>query len=117
MDQARGTRGQFGATTVDSGLSYGGVGAVEVRIRKREHRYDLSDRATAVTAAGKPPGWLEIAEEVVAQEGMNVNRRGVVFVSAVEGRDIAALALRVADASLAVYSALLDYEAEPLPSM
>ncbi|HEX2109994.1 MAG TPA: hypothetical protein VHF67_00445 [Gaiellaceae bacterium] len=37
-----------------------------------------------------------------------MNRRGVVFVSAVEGRDLAALAARLAETSLAVHAALLD---------
>ena len=43
---------------------------------------------------------------------MNVNRRGVVLVGAVEGRDLAALALRVADASAAFYMAFLDHQTE-----
>jgi hypothetical protein len=42
---------------------------------------------------------------VVEREGPNVNRRGVGFVPAVEGRDIAALAARVADTSRAVHAA------------
>ncbi|HEX2110554.1 MAG TPA: hypothetical protein VHF67_03280 [Gaiellaceae bacterium] len=68
-----------------------------------------TDDGAAVREAGTPGrGWLETAEHVVAREGMNVNRRGVVFVSAVEGRDLAALAARLAETSLAVHAALLD---------
>jgi hypothetical protein len=39
-----------------------------------------------------------------------VNRRGVVFVPAVEGRDLAWLASRVAECSRAVYGALLELD-------
>ena len=56
-------------------------------------------------------GWLPVAEALVAEEGFNVNRRGVVFVPAMEGRDLATLAARLAATSLAVYQELL--EADP----
>jgi hypothetical protein len=45
---------------------------------------------------------------VVAEEGFNVNRRGVVFVPVIEGRDIDELASRLAETSVAVYAALLE---------
>jgi hypothetical protein len=38
---------------------------------------------------------------------MNISRSGVVFVPAVEGRDLALLATRLADASMNVHQALL----------
>ena len=41
---------------------------------------------------------------------LNVNRRGVVFVPTVRPDWVDALAARVADASLAVYEALLELE-------
>jgi hypothetical protein len=41
-------------------------------------------------------------------EGFNVNRRGALFVPAVEGRDIAMLALRLAETAGTVYLALLE---------
>jgi hypothetical protein len=44
----------------------------------------------------------------VAEEGMNVNRAGRVFVRVHERRDIEDLRRRVAERSLAVYGALLD---------
>jgi hypothetical protein len=44
----------------------------------------------------------------VAEEGFNVNRAGVVFVPGFEGRDLAMLALRLADTSRAVYAELLE---------
>jgi len=48
---------------------------------------------------------------VVAAEGFNVNRRGVIFVPAVEGRDIAALVRRLALTSRTAYLTLLELEA------
>jgi hypothetical protein len=81
-----------------------------VFVRKRGHRYDIDDGGAAVAAAGKPDGWLGIAEDVVELEGLNVNRRGVVFVPAVEGRDIASLAARVSACAYEVHAALLDRE-------
>ena len=60
--------------------------------------------------AGRAPGWLERANRVVDAAGFNINRRGVVFVPAVAGRDIALLAVRLADASRAVYLAVLELE-------
>lgn len=99
---------EYGTTTLDSGLVYGGHGPVEVHVRKRGRRYDISDGAGAVSAAGRPAGWLDAAERVVAEADLNVNRRGVVFVRVVEGRDVGALTRRVAEASLAVYEALLE---------
>jgi hypothetical protein len=60
-------------------------------------------------ALGAPSDWLRVAEKVVAQEGFNVNRRGVVFVTIVHGRrDLARIALRLADCSESVRAALLD---------
>jgi hypothetical protein len=95
---------------VDSGACYGDGDAAEVSIRKRGRRYDLNDRGAATTKAGKPRGWFEVAQRLVAQEGFNVNRAGVISVHVVEGRDLASVALRLADISLAVYAKLLELE-------
>jgi hypothetical protein len=67
-------------------------------------------RATSprVSRSGKPVGWLARVEDLVAIEGFNVNRRGVLFVPAVEGRDISALAFRLAETSRKVYLTLLE---------
>jgi hypothetical protein len=100
--------GETGEIVLETAFSYGDE-PVRVRVRKRGRRYDLTDDGSAVRKAGASGrGWLATAEHVAAEEGMNVNRRGVVFVSAVEGRDVAALAARLAETSLAVHAALLD---------
>jgi hypothetical protein len=79
-------------------------------VRRRGVRYDIDDMGGAVAFAGKPPGWLEAAERVVETLGWNVNRNGVVFVQAVEGRDIDALVRRTGEASAAVLEALFALE-------
>lgn len=95
-------------TTVDTGLNYRAGEPVLVQVRRRGHRYDISDDGTAVALAGKPDDWLHETERLVAVEGFNTNRRGVIFVPAVEGRDIASLTLRLASTSRTVYLTLLD---------
>jgi hypothetical protein len=98
-------------------LTYSDGDAVVIRVRKRAHRYDIDDDGAAVAkarAAGTTRRWLEVAERVVAEDALNVNRRGVVFVPAVEGRDIEALARRVAATSRAVESELLAVDPENL---
>jgi len=94
---------------VEPGPAYGDGEPVRIRIRKRGRRYDIDDDGVAWEKAGASGrSALEAADHVVALEGFNVNRSGVVFVPAVEGRDIDALAARIADCSLAVYSELLE---------
>jgi hypothetical protein len=86
------------------------TGSVPILVRRRADRYYLDDRGVSVAEArglGAPADWLRIAEEVVAREGFNVNRRGVVFVTIVHA-DPAATALRLADCAAAVGEALLD---------
>ena len=97
-----------GEVVLDSGLAYGDGEPVEVLVRKRLHRFMLSDRGRAVDKAGKPSGWREAAE--VACLPVNVDRQGTVFVPVVEGRDLGDLVVRFADASRAVHEALLVLE-------
>jgi hypothetical protein len=79
-------------------------------VRKRGHRYDIDGLGGAVTGPGTPPGWMAVAERVVAEEGLNVNRPGRVFASVIEGRDLDALVMKVARTSLAVHAALLELD-------
>jgi len=109
---ARATWGEHGEALLDTDRRYTPGRPVRVLIRKRGPRYDLDDRGEAVRLAGAPDGWLVAAQRAVEAESLNVNRRGVVFVPAVEGRDLVRLACRVADASLAVHAALLELDRE-----
>lgn len=87
------------------------TGAIPIVVHKRFIRYDIDDRGEAVArarAAGALEDWLAVAERVVAEDGFNVNRSGIVFVQVVEGRDIASLVLRLSDCAERVQAALLD---------
>jgi len=100
---------------VDTAAAYRQDAPVVIRVRRRGRRYDISDDGGSVRLAGRPPGWLDRAERVVATEGFNINRRGVISVPAVAGRDIATLAVRLADTSRAVYLELLELQASARP--
>ena len=94
-------------------LTYADGEAVRVRVRRRANRVDVDDRGEAVERSRRPQRWLAVAEAVVERHNLNVNRRGVVFVPVVVGRDIDSLARRVAEASVAVHGALLELEDQP----
>jgi ankyrin repeat protein len=91
-------------------LSYMPGRPVRIRIRRREHRYDIDDLGAAVAIAGRPRGWRVAAERAVNALGWNINRDGVVSMQAVEGRDIDALAQRTAEASLTAFETLIEIE-------
>jgi len=96
---------------VETGLSYVEGEPVRVRLRKRGRRYELRDDGRAVELAGRPRGRRVRATAVVDEFDLNRTRTGVVFVPAVEGGvDRDWLARRVAEASVAVYDALLELE-------
>lgn len=97
--------------TADTGLAYTEGQPVLVTVRQRGPRYELRDGGRAVELAGRPQGWRERASAVVDDYDLNLTRTGAVFVPAVEGGvDRDWLAGRVAEASLAVYDALLELE-------
>jgi hypothetical protein len=108
LEAARTSWRETGEAALTTGGSYTEGEPVRIFVRKRGRRYDLDDRGAAARLAGRPRGWLEVAERAVAEEGFNVNRAGVVFVPVVEGRDLAELALRLGRASRAVYDELLE---------
>lgn len=94
----------------ESGLVYADGEAVVVRVRQRGRRIDIDDDGAAVARAraiGTTSRWLDVARRVAAEDNLNVNRRGVIFVPAVEGRDVDALAARVARSSRALEAELL----------
>ncbi len=91
-------------------LSYSPGRPVRIRVRRRAHRYDIDDLGAAVALAGRPRGWRTVAERAVTALGWNINRDGVVLMTAVEGRDIDGLVQRTAEASVAVLEAILELE-------
>ena len=102
---------------VETGLSYTEDEPIRVRVRRRGYRYMIDDGGAAAELAGRPPGWLKVAERVVDEFWLNVNRRGVVFVPAVEGgADRAWLVRRVAETSAALYAELLELRGQYDPA-
>jgi hypothetical protein len=96
-------------TLVKSSVSYLDGDPVVVRVRRRAHWITIDDDGAAVERAGRPPGWLPVAERVVREDALNVNRRGVVFVTFNAARpDRDALVRRVAERSAALYNELLE---------
>ncbi len=105
--------GERGEVELDSGLRYGGETPVLVHASKRDRRYSFSDRGAAMEAAGSPRGWRETADRVEGEYDVNVSRRGVVFLPAVERTGsawLASLPRRIAEASVAFYGALLELD-------
>ncbi|MEA2250022.1 MAG: hypothetical protein QOG70_264 [Solirubrobacteraceae bacterium] len=93
-----------------TGLSYLPGRPIRISVRRRGTRYDIDDMGAAVAISGRPPGWLQAAERAVGALGWNISREGVVFMQAVEGRDIDALVRRTGEASAAVLDAVLALE-------
>lgn len=102
--------GRSGGTELETGLDYVPGRPVRVRLRRRGRRYDFDDMGGAIALAGRPSGWLPVAQRAVEELGWNVNRRGVVFMQAVEGRDVDRLVRRTGEASVAVLTALLTLQ-------
>ena len=94
---------------VETDLRYGPDQPVDVVVRKRGRRFDVSDGGRAVELAEKPNDWQQVAERVVDEYAINVNRRGVVFAQSNEQR-LESLITRVAECSVALYQELLDRE-------
>jgi hypothetical protein len=112
LDAARREWSERGEVVLDGGVVYVEGDPVKVRVRKRSHRYTIDDLGGAIGRAGQPTGWLDVARRVAEDEhGLNITRHGVVVVVAVEGgADLVTLALRIADASVAVYQEVLELD-------
>ena len=113
LEAERGAWGETAETVFDSGVPYGDGENVPIRLRKRDRRYVLDDIGTAARKAGtslRRRELFEAADRFVAGRGVNVSREGVVFVPAVEGRDLARLAILVAEVSRALYAELLELD-------
>jgi hypothetical protein len=91
-----------------AGSTYGSSEPVVIRVRRRGDKLTIDDDGGAVRLAGRPSGWHERADRIVEDAGVNVNRRGVVFVPAGGEAHLDRLVALVAATSLEVYDALLD---------
>jgi hypothetical protein len=108
LDALRASSDAHDEAVLETGLPYVAGQQVCIYVRKRHGRYDLTDGAAAVNLAGRPDGWLATAADTAAGVGMNVNRRGVVFVTGFGRRDLADLVMRLAECSRLVYVSLLE---------
>ena len=93
---------------IETGRSYGSSEPVVIRVERRGTKLTIDDGGAAVRLAGRPRGWLERADQVVSSTGLNVNRRGVVYVPAVGEARLDRLVALVASTSLELYDTLLD---------
>lgn len=94
-------------TTVDTGLTYRGSEPVLIRIRRRGHRYDIGDNGGAVSLAGsRLDGWRGLS--VWSRSRVSTSSGAASCSSPPGGRDIAALAFRLAEISRTVYLTLLE---------
>jgi hypothetical protein len=95
---------------LDTGLEYRPGEPVVIRTVRRRHIH-VTDDGAAVTKAGKPDGWRELASQIEHELCVNVGRNGAVSLPVVPaGPGVDAIVRRVADASLALYQGILDLE-------
>lgn len=95
--------------TIATELAYRPDDPVTVSVAHRAQRTSVSDRGAAVQRAGKPAGWLTVAEQLERERDVNITRQGVVWLPVVAaGPGEQALIERIAEASLALYEDLLE---------
>jgi hypothetical protein len=71
----------------------------------------VTDDGAAVARAGRPAGWVEVADRLAGELDVNVSRQGVVSLPVVEvGPGEQAIAARIGDASQALYHELLELD-------
>jgi hypothetical protein len=85
---------------------------VQVTVKRREGRVDVTDEGRAVALAGTPPGWREVARRIELEYCVNVSRRGTVFLQVCGPFTVAEIEERIAAASTALYHDLLDLAAD-----
>ncbi len=95
--------------TITTGLAYRPADPVRVTVTRRAQRTSVSDEGAAVGRAGKPDGWLAIAELLARERDVNVTRQGVVWLPVVAAGPAEPVVVeRIAAASLALYQDLLE---------
>jgi hypothetical protein len=83
---------------------------VQVTVKRREGRVDVTDEGRAVALAGEPPGWQEVARQIEQEYIVNVSRTGAVFLPVCGPFTVEQIEERISAASLALYQDLLDLQ-------
>ena len=89
-------------------MQYGSGTPVQVVVKRREGRVDVSDGGIAVELAGTPPGWRDVARRIELEYCVNVSRQGIVFLPVARCFTVEEIEERIAAASVALYQDLLD---------
>jgi len=85
---------------------------VQVTVKRRERRVDVTDEGRAVALAGTPPGWRDVARRIEHEYVVNITRQGVVWLPVMGRFTVEEIEERVAAASLALFQDLLDLAAD-----
>ena len=83
---------------------------VQVTVKRRERRVDVTDEGRAVALAGTPPGWRDVARRIEQDYCVNVSRHGAVFLPVSGPFTVEEIEERIAAASLALFQDLLDLQ-------
>jgi hypothetical protein len=106
-----------GDLVLDSGSTYDGIAPVLTRVRKREGQFEFSDGGGAVAAAGVDGKQHVFCDSIrVGEYSANVTRQGVVWLPGFSHSSeewLTTLPELVAEASLALYQALLELDERP----
>jgi hypothetical protein len=81
---------------------------VQVTVKRRERRVDVTDEGRAVALAGTPPGWRDVARRIEQDYCVNVSRHGAVFLPVSGPFTVEEIEERIAAASLALFQDLLE---------
>jgi hypothetical protein len=94
---------------VDVGHEYRPGRPVRLLVTARERRLTVSDQGAAISDAGAPPGWRELADQLERELNVNITRHGAVWLPVVPaGPGLEVIVARIGDASLRFYDGLLD---------
>jgi hypothetical protein len=83
---------------------------VQVTVKRRERRVDVTDEGRAVALAGTPPGWRDVARRIEQDYRVNVSRHGAVFLPVSGPFTVEEIEERIAAASLALFQDLLELQ-------
>lgn len=94
---------------LDTGLEFRPGDPVHVRVVHRDRRTHVTDDGAAISRAGSPARWQEVAHRLGRELDVNISRHGVISLPVVRaGPPEPEVARRIAAASRAFYQELLE---------